>query len=293
MNQAQFEKVIEVLFPDIIIQEVTAYEKGWDNDIFIVNKEIVFRFPRSEEVASKVKDEIILLKHLAHKEPKLDIPRYKGIEMDGNLKCVKYNFMKGKSLSEIKNSRLDLHSAELLGDFLSRLHSIELSALKETNITSFHTDTYWENLYESAKTYVFPNITHSERAEIQQFYEDFSNNPIYSNVNKAVIHGDLTAANILYNKEEECVSGIIDFTDAQIADPAFDFAGLYWAYGPEFTKKLLTYYDGKDKTGIFERVQSFYGLQPIFHELIYAVKENHDVDWGSALERFQYLNSHR
>ena len=293
MDENQLKKVVEELYPNIKINEIAANVKGWDNDIFIVNNVIVFRFPKSEEVASKVKDEIILLKHLALKEPKLDIPRYEEIEKNGNFRGVQYEFLKGESLSEVKDPKLHQQNAELLGDFLSKLHSIELSALKGTSFTSVHTKDYWMKLYESVGTHVFPNITHSERSEIQSFFEDFLCNPLSTNAEKTVIHGDLTASNILYNKEKEGVSGIIDFTDAHIGDPAFDFAGFYWAIGPEFTKRVLSYYQGGDTEGIFKRVQSFYGLQPVFHELIYAVKAGHDVDWETAFEKFRFLNSYR
>ncbi|WP_375137316.1 phosphotransferase [Cytobacillus oceanisediminis] len=116
---------------------------------------------------------------------------------------------------------------------------------------------------------------------------------MYSINKKVIIHGDLTTANILFNQEKGLVNGIIDFTDAQIGDPAFDFAGLYWSFGPDFTKDVLSYYKAEDKESIFKRVQSFYGLQPIFHNLIFAVKENLDVNWETAFERFSYLNSLR
>ncbi len=38
------------------------------------------------------------------------------------------------------------------------------------------------------------------------------------------------------------ISGVIDFGDAQIGDPAFDFAGLYYDFGDEFTTSVYEQY---------------------------------------------------
>lgn len=91
---------------------------------------------------------------------------------------------------------------------------------------------------------------------------------------KVVIHGDLTSANILYHPSKKEISGIIDFTDTQIGDPAFDFAGLYWDFGDQFTKEALASYQTKfNKDEMYRRVTSFYGLQPIFHKWLKNVND--------------------
>ena len=47
----------------------------------------------------------------------------------------------------------------------------------------------------------------------------------------AVIHGDFTDDHILLESVDGRLAGVIDFTDACLGDPAYDFAFL-WAYGP-------------------------------------------------------------
>lgn len=109
---------------------------------------------------------------------------------------------------------------------------------------------------------------------------------------KVIIHGDLTASNIIYSEKKKRVNRIIDFTDAQIGDPAFNFAGLYWSFGPpNFTKDVLLscYKTLESLDSIFNIVSKFYGLQPVFHELLYAIRNNQKVNWGAALDRFSYL----
>ncbi|WP_421385312.1 aminoglycoside phosphotransferase family protein [Bacillus salacetis] len=283
-------EIVNKTHPDITISDVKFKTNGWDNDIIILNNEVVFRFPKSEGVASKVKDEMNLTRQLALKNPLLQIPRYEPVFLHGEFKGVKYEYLNGETVSDSDhNYLLNQQNANLLGDFLTKLHSIDLSMLRGTNIVTVHTQEYWEDLYHSVVKYIFPNLKIPQRVDIQNLFENFLNSSTFSTYNKVLIHGDLTTSNMLFQKEKQLVSGIIDFTDAQVGDPAFDFAGFYWSFGPDFTREVVSHYQTEDSESIFKRVQCFYGLQPIFHNLLYAVRENQLVNWDTALDRFAYL----
>ena len=289
MNMEQMLHFVNETIPSNQIHSVETNSKGWDNDILIINKEAVFRFPKTGEIAAKVVEEATLLKQLAAKKPLLAIPIYELIHVNGKLVGVKYPYIEGVSLEEFIPPTHQ--SSMLLGDFLTKLHSLRKSDLPNLKVN--HTKEYWNELYLKVQTLLFPHLGTAQRTAVLGFFEEFLNDYEGDSVNRAVIHGDLTTANMLYEPETGLVSGIIDFTDAQWGDAAFDFAGLYWAYGPDVTKEVLPYYNAENKEYIFKRVEDFYGLQPIFHELIYAVKENHHVDWNKALDRFLYLLSLR
>ncbi|WP_257141141.1 aminoglycoside phosphotransferase family protein [Bacillus sp. AFS015802] len=278
-------QIVNETIPKDQIHSVENNSMGWDNDILIINEEMVFRFPKTRKIASKVVDEVVLLKQLAAKKPLLEFPQYEPIHMDGELAGVKYPYLKGKPLGESSPSAAQ--SAELLGDFLTKLHSIRKSDLP--NLQTNHTEEYWNELFLSVQTFVFPHLIPQHRTKVQDFFEEYLIDYEKESINLGVIHGDLTTANILYKPEAGVVSGIIDFTDAQWGDPAFDFAGLYWSYGPCVTKEVLSHYREEGKEAIFKRVQDFYGLQPIFHQLVYAVKESRHVNWEQTLDRFLYL----
>jgi aminoglycoside 2''-phosphotransferase len=279
---------------DIQINEVQTKMNGWDNDILILNNEVVFRFPKSKGVAAKVQDEVALVSQLLLKNPWVQIPRYESVYLDEEFRGVKYDYIDGESLSDYEViNYIKPQNAEILGDFLTKLHSIDLSTLKGTKIVPIHTMEYWEDLFNSVEAFVFPYLKQSQKNKINNLFKSFFKNSIFTTSKKRLIHGDLTIANILFQKDKGLVNGIIDFTDAQVGDPAFDFAGLYWSFGPDFTPDVLSYYQVKDKESILNRVQSFYGLQPIFHNLLYAIKENHYMDWETALARFSFLYSIR
>ncbi|WP_313800207.1 aminoglycoside phosphotransferase family protein [Cytobacillus sp.] len=284
--------IVKKSFPQLEINEVQINNKGWDNDILIINNEIVFRFPKSEQLLTKVLNEMQILHHLALKKTSIKIPKYEPVYSDSRLIGVKYPLINGESLSEVSDCLLNekLENAKLISDFLTKLHSIDCSNMNETTLETIHTPYYWERLYTSVKHDVFPFLSTYQKNEISEVFISFINN--YSNLSyqKTIIHGDLTASNIIYNKTLNRIEGIIDFTDAQFGDPAFDFAGLYWTFGPDFTKEVLSFYTSLESSdSIFKRVSSFYGLQPVFHELLYALKNEQKINWESALDRFFQL----
>ncbi|MFC4618875.1 phosphotransferase family protein [Camelliibacillus cellulosilyticus] len=280
--------------PNIHIQDVQSIDNGWDNDILVINQSIVFRFPKSDKLLSKVVDEARLLECLTMKKPILKIPNYELVYDGHALKGVKYNFLRGKSLNEYPTDILmgDQENAKGLGDFLSKLHSIDLSDLQQTNLATVHTLDYWEKLYAAVQSEVFPHLDEREQDKMHKVFKRFIHEYPSLTYKKAVIHGDLSASNIIYNQSKGRVDGIIDFTDAQIGDPAFDFAGFYWSYGPEFTKEVLAWYSGQESSNaLFNRVQTFYGLQTVFHELLHAVKTGETFNWDAAVQRFLELEA--
>ncbi|MFB4169446.1 aminoglycoside phosphotransferase family protein [Virgibacillus sp. JSM 102003] len=267
--------------PKLKIHHYRRNTHGWDNDIIIVNEDTVFRFPKSDKVANKVMSEALLLKKINKHKPFLTIPDYTMLYEENNkLRCVYYEYIKGKPLEQkLMNDR----NAMLLGDFLTKLHRVN-----HPKLSTLHTYDYWNGLFISVREKVYPNINGFLQQTITKLFTRFLDTFPTLTYPTTVIHGDLSASNIICNKGE--VTGIIDFTDAQISDPAFDFAGFYWEFGPEFTKKVLSFYEGiESKESIFERVESFYGLQPVFHELLHSVHDDQMVKWNSALSRFLKL----
>lgn len=292
MREKEMLAYVKRYFPHLVIKEVKANNSGWDNDLIIINNKLVFRFPKSEEVAAKVKTEGEILTAVRARNPLLLIPEYEYMDEDDRVKGVKYPVIEGNSLSEYPANIITCHfeNARLLGDFLTKLHSIEVAQVNRTKLTSLHSHSYWESFYKKVERQVFPFFKNKQQEQIAHLFERFLESYEDIPAKKVIIHGDLTTSNIIYNKQKGRISGIIDFTDAQIGDPAFDFAGIYWAYGPDFTKNVLSCYQSSEKTeAIFKRVSNFYGLQPVFHELLYALENQYTINWETALDRFNCL----
>ncbi|MCK6208374.1 MULTISPECIES: aminoglycoside phosphotransferase family protein [Bacillus] len=294
LGKEEYLEFISDEYPDLKIKKFQANEKGWDNDIVIINESLVFRFPKSENVISKVEAEGKLLHLLKKKHPILQLPDYEYLYQNQMLRCVRYDYLEGRMLGDIsmdsfKNNK---ENARLLGDFLTKLHSIDPAEADTMNLKTLHTLEYWEALHSSVREEILPYLKDREKDLINRIFRDFLEEfPGYS-IKKSIIHGDLTASNIIYSEKKGRISAVIDFTDAQLGDPAFDFAGIYWAYGENFTREVLSWYQTNESAdALFKRVQSFYGLQPIFHELLYDVRNGKKPDWKAGLGKFGALVS--
>lgn len=295
MKEKELLAYVKSYFPYLAMEEVTANNSGWDNDLLIINNKLVFRFPKSLEVAAKVKTEGEILTAVKERNPLLLIPEYEYMHEGDKVKGVKYPLIEGKSLSVYPPNIItrNLENARLLGDFLTKLHSIEIEELNRRKLTILHSHSYWGSLYKKVEEQVFPFLKIKQREQISHVFIQFLESYEDISANKVIIHGDLTTSNIIYNEQRERISGIIDFTDAQIGDPAFDFAGIYWSYGPDFTKNVLSCYQSYENAeAILQRVSKFYGLQPVFHELLYALENQRIINWETALERFTFLYRH-
>ncbi|MFD1864260.1 phosphotransferase family protein [Planococcus chinensis] len=256
---------------------------GWDNDVYIADGRWAFRFPKNSEVQKHVAAEIGVLEGLKKSgEPVLKVPAYQPwYGSDGNLVCVSYEFIEGRTFSGNIQEQSE-ENARKLGLFLRQLHRIEAPA----GLAGHRNKAYWEEFRVRVEDKLLPKLSAPDQLAVQSVFSEFLAS--YNNEDgQCLLHGDLTASNIICQGGE--VIGIIDFTDAHIGDPAFDFAGIYWACGPRFTRQVLRFYGGTQQTELFNRVRQFYGLQPVFHELLHAMELGSTQDWENALRKFHYL----
>ena len=73
---------------------------------------------------------------------------------------------------------------------------------------------------------------------IEQFYNGYRE---VVSPHRVVIHGDLVVEHLLLDDETEQLSGIIDFGDVALGDPAQDFLG-FWAYGADAVARAVELY---------------------------------------------------
>jgi len=68
---------------------------------------------------------------------------------------------------------------------------------------------------------------------------------------EAVIHGDLREAHLLMTPDGARLAGVIDFGDAVVGDPAYDFT-MFWMLGDWATVFAIDRHEGADD-GLAER----------------------------------------
>ena len=99
-------------------------------------------------------------------------------------------------------------------------------------------------------------------------------------VTPRLVHRDLAAEHILVDPDTKQVTGIIDWSEISISDPAIDFAGMFHWGGLDFTRAVLSRYRPPVDEGLLERAR-----------LLAAAKCIGDIVFGLKTHRQEYIDS--
>jgi aminoglycoside phosphotransferase (APT) family kinase protein len=69
-----------------------------------------------------------------------------------------------------------------------------------------------------------------------------------------VVHNDICADHVLVDPETGRLTGLIDWADMMVGDPALDFVGLIQVGGWDFVRDVLNNYRGEPGDGFFARI---------------------------------------
>lgn len=235
---------------------------GWDFIAIILDNKLVFRFPRhkGEYGPKDLAQEAEFLKHMKKKLP-LPIPQYNYIAK--NAAFVGYDIVPGREFSIYQYRRLNpaqkQKAARDLAEFLSALHGIPLNRIKKFNLKK-HNDLQEFNVTKRA-------LPKKELPKVKK-YLSLWEAIVKEKTPQALIHADIFSEHIIINHKK--ISGIIDFTDRTIFDPAEDFTGL-WYFGPKFVNLVYQHYQGpKDDNFLYRakiyNIRSYLWLLIDYHQ---------------------------
>jgi aminoglycoside phosphotransferase (APT) family kinase protein len=117
-----------------------------------------------------------------------------------------------------------------LGVFLARLHQLPPSLIAPPLGVAgpAWSAADYARRYRHRRAPLASTLPHDLLVRTDGFFESLP--AIVDDAPRVLIHGDITEDHILLAPDGERLSGVIDFTDAAVGDPAFDFTFL-WAYG--------------------------------------------------------------
>jgi len=273
MNNSFIEN-IQSCYSDLSIEDYYLNEIGQNNDVLIVNKSLVFRFPKYKNGIIQLRRETEILKYIKGiVSTPIPNPIYQSFEeVEPGKVFTGYKLIDGvplwkESLTDVKSVEWVKRLAKQLVSFLVELHSISgEKASRDLKLKVRNPSEEMYNLYDKIQNTLFPFIRKDAQKEISQSFEMFLKGKAISNLDITLIHGDFGASNILWNPETSMISGIIDFGGSGLGDPAYDFAGILSSYGEEFFEMCINLYPNGNE--ISERVKfykSTFALQEALH----------------------------
>jgi aminoglycoside phosphotransferase (APT) family kinase protein len=260
--------------PDVDVSALTRLDEGAENTAYDVNGELIVRVrkpsaldPAGGSVADATRREADVLSTVG-RLTRLPVPR--PLRVDPERGIIVYERLPGLPLFDVVDqpSRMkdQAHLAKTLGEFLGRLHRAPLDRMRSLVPAEDAPLSAW--LDEAAADYA--DVADIVPAEARPVIEKFlATSPPPEPRVVALCHNDLGAEHLLVDEMTSAVTGIIDWSDAALGDPALDFARIYRDVGPGFVFMTLVHYQAHWSPAEMERVV-FYARCALLEDLAYS-----------------------
>ena len=217
VDAALARQLIEEQFPDLVPARVAALGEGWDNCVFLVNGQWVFRFPRRAIAAPLIETEMRVLPRIAPALPlRVPVPELRGAAGPR----FPWPFAGHRLIEGVTADRAILTPAERAGlavplaRFLRALHALAPGDVGGDAIGRLDAQRL--------------------RAEIRGRLTrppPFVDDPVRPPRADTLVHGDLHARQLLIDGKRLC--GVIDWGDVHLGDRAVDLAIAHAFLPPE------------------------------------------------------------
>ncbi|MFQ5868686.1 MAG: phosphotransferase family protein [Candidatus Zixiibacteriota bacterium] len=273
--------VISKSFPEITIERIQSLDEalddsseGWDTCACVVNGEFVFLFPRYQHGADSLKLQAKLLPHLRN-VISIPIPEFDFVSpgcQEFQEIFVGHRMIKGAPLTEnlfrqVCTGEVAQRLGLQLAGFLSELHKFPVERAKELAVPSVPDKERWTDFYKEIVKRAFPLLDGSEQQWTTALFESFLSCEENFQFQPVLLDGDLSPEHILFDRGRKRISGIIDFGDARVGDPTYDFQ---LDYGDDFLLEVMSNYQGQIDDTFFRRLE-FYNRPWPFHEILYGL----------------------
>jgi aminoglycoside 2''-phosphotransferase len=247
--------------------DVLAVGDGWANWTFLVDDTLIVRFPRNPEVAEATRRELRLLPVLGdHVSFAVPVPMVEG-EWAGH-PFFGYEAVAGRPLREADRS-----VAPALGRMLDELHSFPAERAADLlgvpSPRRAWQDRY-EQLWPAVEQIALPQVDGPTADAVRRGYRRMIEDP--PSFPTCFIHNDLGPVHVLIG-DAGSPTGIIDFEDAWLGDPATDLAPLAACLGDDLLPQLTA---GRDLGERLEERLGFYRWMGSIHAIIYGVRQQVD-----------------
>ncbi|MEN1968658.1 aminoglycoside phosphotransferase family protein [Lentibacillus sp. N15] len=291
MQISAYVKQMNKAYPDLNIQEAKRNDMGQNNDVLVINRSLVFRFPKYKKGIDRLHEETRILEFLRG-SVNLSIPEpaYRSFDKREPGKVfIGYPMIDGvpmykESLDGLDN---DLHLQVLslqLVNFLIGLHAVSEKKVKEIlpNAT-FHLKQAYTSMLERIQVKLFPYMRDDAQMEVTALFEDFLAAIDDNQVKPALIHGDFGASNILWDSNQAKITGIIDFGGSGLGDPAYDLAGILASYGKVFFAKCIARYPEGE---VLSKRAVFYQQTFALEEALHGIENDDQQALAAGLKNY-------
>ena len=264
------ERLISGQFSQLAGATIARFGAGMDNVAFLVANRYVFRFPRRTIVVPLLEREERILPRIAQQLPlPIPFPQFIGKpDLGYPWTFAGYERLRGTSACSLPLSRDDRTAmARPLGEFLGALHSIDL----QTGIAAGLPDDELGRL-DHRKRFPLAQQRFEELhsagliADASPFLQFLAAHPPAGpRERRCIVHGDLYARHLLVDRHHR-LSGIIDWGDVHLGDPALDMMAAFSMLPASAYRDFKNAYGGvDDETWLLAKYRAVYHGSLVAH----------------------------
>ncbi|WP_339186424.1 phosphotransferase [Brevibacillus sp. FSL K6-6036] len=272
--------------PDLPITSAVPINLGQNNDVLLVNDELIFRFPKYAEGIRKLRLEVRILEKIQSRVS-LDVPCPLYHCLDSNQvgrAFAGYKRIGGEPLwKRLIHAENAPRLAGQLSRFLDKLHNLTVDVLDIDGLGAENGAAVWSDLYERIREKLFPFMRLDAQKWVEQHFETFLQDETNFATQPVLIHGDVGPGNILYDKNDDRITGIIDFGSSGLGDPAIDYAGLIASYGEPFFNELLRH--SPDIEAHWTRAKFYRGTFAL-QEALFGLENNDQAAFQNGIKGY-------
>lgn len=247
--------------PDIKPDTIEPLGVGDFFGAFLVNGTWVFLVAKHDEARASIRREACLLPRLAAQvDLQIPEPVYHGERF------IAYRKLPGTALTQARFLKLDQDArdrcARQVATFLERIHGHDLDSARECGVLPFDFVTHYHHVLERARRSLPGALSTADWEWAEGALEDYLEGAAWwRDFTPVLLHRDVSPAHVLFDPGAERVTGILDFSDLAIGDPAWDLIFLYEDYGIDFLARVLPVYPHSHAD--LERMYRYYEMEGV------------------------------
>ena len=282
MTPEEFQTMLAGRQPGFSPRSVVPIGVGEFCHAFLVDGLDVYRVARHEEAGRALQREACVLGRIAG-SLELSIPDPIEVNVEAHPGYVSHRLVEGTEVTREGYERLTSmrrrEAATAVGRFLRQLHGIDRSIVEVCRLEVIDAAILRDRVASLALTTLAQLGEPSRTFAAQVLAQSVLTPP-----EPVLLHGDLSPEHVLADADGT-VTGVIDFGDIAVGDPAWDFVYLYADYGVEFLEIAVHAYKPASLPNFVDRLFRLYEL-----DLVEWVLEAIDEDNDDATEALRALN---
>jgi aminoglycoside 2''-phosphotransferase len=283
LDHSSAAKLLARQLPDVDASSIEPFGSG-DFCLAFNLRDQVFRIARHVEAAEALRRESCILPKIASLLP-LPVPQLAYHAPHGCPPFTVHKEITGEFLTretwEGMPAPARERAASDLATFLRSLHALPIKIGLDCGLVQIDAAEIARRLREETANIIHRFLEHETQRRLDQTLKRWSFQ--HAARGAALLHCDMGPGHVLYNPSTLQLTGVIDFADMVIGDPARDFIYIYEDFGPGLLWEVLTRYAGKDASKMMPVIRKWYLLEAISWTIgMYREQHEANLDHGLA-----------